>query len=188
MLRYSETSNTGNLLLCIGLFGWGNRGGSCHCWNRGGGPAVIERWGNCQDIQHWNERENVQGPLCHLLISCQHLPLAVPSEKVLGGAVHGHQHPRTEQSHKDGEWVRGQPANQQFHILGTSLQNRCTIGTKCIQKDMHEDVLFSTVYISKTSCSLGRKLCRSEEEGATSFNVNGSQRQPYSISVVSESS
>ena len=115
-------------------------------------------------------------------------PIGRAHEKVLGGAVHRHPHPRTERSHKDGEWVRGQPANQQFHFSGTSLQNRCTLGTRCIQKDMHEDVLFSTVYISKTSCSLGRKLCLSEEERATSFNVNGSQRQPYSISVISESS
>ena len=105
--------------------------------------------GNCQDMQHWSKRETIQTPLCRPLDSCQPLPLATPSEKALGSAVHSDQHLRTEQPHKEGDWVGGQPANQQLHISRTSLQNSCTLGMRCTQKDMHEDVLFILSILAK---------------------------------------
>lgn len=120
-------------------------------------------------MQHWSKRETIQTPLCRPLASCQHPPLAIPSEKALGSTVHGDQHLRTERPYKEGGWVRGQPANQQLHISGTSLQNACTLGMRCTQKDMHEDVLFSIIYISKILCPLSRTLFSSEEERAMCY-------------------
>lgn len=96
-------------------------------------------------------------------------PLAIPREKALGSTVHGDQHLRTERPYQEGGWVRGQPANQQLHISGTSLQNACTLGMRCTQKDMQEDVLFSIIYISKVLCPLGRTLFSSEEERAMCY-------------------
>ena len=105
--------------------------------------------GKCPDMQHWNKRKAIQTPLCRPLVSWQPLPLVIPSEKALGRAVHRDQHLRTERPHKEGDWEWGQPANQQLHISGTSLQNSCTLGRRCTQKDTHEDVLFILSILAK---------------------------------------
>lgn len=137
----------------------GQRRGSCSHWKVGQllGHATLKQEGDYPDPSV---------PPSSLLPAP---PLAIPSEKALGSAVHRDQHLRTERPHKEGGWVRGQPANQQLHISGTSLQNACTLGMRCTQKDMHEDVLFSIIYISKILCPLGRTLCSSEEERATCY-------------------
>lgn len=141
----------------------------------GTGEGEWPRWscshgktGLLPDIWHCNKWENIQIPQ----ISCQGFSLAKPSLKAVGSIVHRYQHPRTEQSNKDGEWVGEQPANQQFHILDTPLRNSCTFVTRCAQKDMNKDVFFSIVYISKTLCSLGRKLYTHEEERARCYLSN----------------
>ena len=151
----------------------GNRGAGAV--RAGTGEGEQPRWscshgrtGLLPDIWHCNKWENIQIPQ----ISCQGLPLAKPSLKAVGSIVHRYQHPRTEQSNKDGEWVGEQPANQQFHVLDTPLRNPCTFVTRCAQKDMHKDVFLSIVYISKTLCSLGRKLYTHEEERARCYLSN----------------
>lgn len=137
---------------------------------RGSGPdgaAVMEGRGYCQIYG-----TVTNGKISRSLKSPARDSLAKPSLKAVGSIVHRYQHPRTEQSNKDGEWVGEQPANQQFHILDTPLRNSYTFVTRCAQKDMNKDVFFSIVYISKTLCSLGRKLYTHEEERARRYLSN----------------
>lgn len=64
-------------------------------------------------------------------------PLAKPKGKAVGDPVCRDQHPRAEQSGKDGEWMHG--TNQryrQLHFFDTSLRNSCTFGLRCAQKDL----------------------------------------------------